>query len=319
MSVFKNYMRDFLTYTRTEKRGIILLLALILVGLIALFSLDFLHVGKQHDFTKFNADVDSFYAQLARDTAATFNNQPLVANKKETFLTPTPLFLFNPNNLPDSLWVKLGLSEKQTAVIKNYEQKGGRFRTKEDVKKMYVISDEMFLRIEPYINIPELQSKIFDTATTKKAITQLDTVKKQTKSFNSVLFPIDINTASTIELEMLPGIGPSRAKSIFNYKIMLGGYISVEQLKEVYGMVDSVYDVIKEKVIIKPDFKPVQLNINTEKREQLKHPYIPYKLAEIIVNNRKTNGNYTNIDDIKTLPLMKAEIFNKLKPYIKAE
>jgi len=319
MSVFKNYMRDFLTYTRTEKRGIILLLALILVGLIALFSLDFLHVGKQHDFTKFNADVDSFYAQLARDTAATFNNQPLVANKKETFLTPTPLFLFNPNNLPDSLWMKLGLSEKQTAVIKNYEQKGGRFRTKEDVKKMYVISDEMFLRIEPYINIPELQSKIFDTATTKKAITQLDTVKKQTKSFNSVLFPIDINTASTIELEMLPGIGPSRAKSIFNYKIMLGGYISIEQLKEVYGMVDSVYDPIKEKVIINADFKPLQLNINAETKEQLKHPYIPYKLAEIIVNRRKKNGNFTSINDLKTLPLMKTEIFDKIKPYLKVE
>lgn len=317
MSGFKNYLRDFLTYTRTEKRGIILLLALILTGLIALFVLDFLHVGRQQDFTKFNAEVDSFYAQLAKDSAAAFNNQPLVANKNETLLTPA--FLFNPNNLPDSLWMKLGLSEKQIAVIKNYEQKGGRFRTKEDVKKMYVISDEMFSRIEPYINIPEVKSKNFDTATTKKSIAQLDTVKKQTKSYNSLLFPIDINTASTIELEMLPGIGSSRAKSIFNYKIMLGGYTSIEQLKEVYGMVDSVYDVIKEKVTVKSGFKPVQLNINAEKREQLKHPYIPYKLAEIIVNNRKTNGNYATIDDIKTLPLMKAEIFSKIKPYLKVE
>ncbi|MBK7854238.1 MAG: helix-hairpin-helix domain-containing protein [Bacteroidetes bacterium] len=84
-------------------------------------------------------------------------------------------------------------------------------------------------------------------------------------------------------------------------------------------MVDSVYDVIKEKVTVKSGFKPVQLNINAEKREQLKHPYIPYKLAEIIVNNRKTNGNYATIDDKKTLPLMKAEIYSKIKPYLKVE
>lgn len=320
MSVFKNYLRDFNTYTRPEKRGIFAMLFLVGLSLVILFAMNFMDAGSKGDFSKFKSDTDHFYAMLEKDSIS-------VAKEKSNFsLTAvsgtgnaTAPFYFNPNNLPDSMWMKLGLSEKQVASIKKYEEKGGKFRSKDDVKKMYVISDEMYTRIEPFIQIEEIKKSIVDSSFAKLKNNKSDTIYKETKKYKSVLFPIDINTASTIELEMLPAVGPTRAKLIYDYKIMLGGYINIEQLKEVFGMNDSVYDAIKEKVIVKHGFKPNQININTDAKEKLKHPYIPYKLAEIIVNNRKKTGNFNSIEDIKSLPLMKAEIYSRLKPYIKAE
>src|SRR5699024_5919816 len=85
----------------------------------------------------------------------------------ETTVSPTPqiaapknreepeLFSFDPNNLPIEKWKALGFSEKQAQTIKNYEMKGGRFRTKADVAKLYVVSDEDFTRLAPYITLPE--------------------------------------------------------------------------------------------------------------------------------------------------------------------
>src|SRR5690606_10593866 len=60
---------------------------------------------------------------------------------------------FDPNNLPAEEWRKMGFSENQVKVIKNYEAKGGKFYTKKDVAKIYSISDEEYARIEPYIRI----------------------------------------------------------------------------------------------------------------------------------------------------------------------
>lgn len=315
MNPFKNYYRDFLTYTRTEKRGIFLMILILISGLAMLYVLNFLPVGEQNDFSRFKADVDNFYALLEKDT---LNEKTETAIKREIHPTVSSLqlFDFDPNNLPDSLWIKLGLSEKQISSIRKYEHKGGRFRTKEDVKKMYVISNEMYSRIEPYIRI---ENGIITVKKDSTGITKADTIKSEKKKFASIIFPIDINTASTIELEMLPGIGPSKAQSVFKYKVLLGGYINILQLKEAYGITDSVFDLIKDKVFVTPDFKPVQINVNAETKEMLRHPYMPYKLSEIIVTTKKKNGNYTSIDDLRTLPMMKAEIFNKLKPYVKVE
>ena len=50
---------------------------------------------------------------------------------------------------------KMGFTPKQAKSIKNYEAKGGKFRNKADVKKMYAISDIEYQIIEPYILIPE--------------------------------------------------------------------------------------------------------------------------------------------------------------------
>jgi competence protein ComEA len=319
MSFLKNFIRDYFTYTRSEKQGIFVMLGLLIIGLLILFAMNFMEVKRPLDYASFSAEVDSFYAALKRDSIAN-SKKPFVSNYKTDsthtpITSPPSLFYFDPNNLPDSLWIKLGISEKQTASIKKYEAAGGKFFSKADVKKMYVISDEMYSRIEPFIRI----EKPNDSLTSDKKYKTIFPSKDSVKTDYAKLFPLDLNTSSTIELEKLPAIGPAKANAIFNYKIRLGGYVNIDQLQEVYGMTDSVFDLIKEKVFINHDHKPIQININTDNKQSLNHPYISFKLADMIMNNRKAKGNYKNVEEIKTLPIVKEALFQKLLPYIKAE
>ncbi|MBQ9312961.1 MAG: helix-hairpin-helix domain-containing protein [Bacteroidales bacterium] len=127
---------------------------------------------------------------------------------------------------------------------------------------------------------------------------------------------IDLNTADTIALQMLRGIGPSYSKRIYKYGQKLGGYVDKNQLKEVYGMTDSLYNAIEKHIVI--ETKQVRkININTDNiKDLISHPYIDYYLAKEIILMRQKYGDYKNIEDIKKVHLMDETTFSKLTPYL---
>ena len=67
----------------------------------------------------------------------------------------------------------------------------------------------------------------------------------------SVTEKVNINTASQTELETLPGIGPSTALKIINYREENGKFNSIEDIKEVSGIGDAKYENIKELICVK--------------------------------------------------------------------
>ena len=64
-------------------------------------------------------------------------------------------FSFNPNTATVEELCRLGFSQKQAQSIENYRAKGGRFNRKEDFAKSFVVSDSIFRRLQPYIDIPD--------------------------------------------------------------------------------------------------------------------------------------------------------------------
>ena len=67
---------------------------------------------------------------------------------------------FNPDFYTEKDWVKLGYSEKQAvAIIKYKNYLGGSFRSKEKFKECFIISDEDYLRLAPYLILPEKEEK----------------------------------------------------------------------------------------------------------------------------------------------------------------
>jgi DNA uptake protein ComE-like DNA-binding protein len=206
------------------------------------------------------------------------------------------LFPFDPNNLPESDWLRLGLSEKQIKTIKNYEAKGGKFRKKEDVKKMYCISPELYASLEPYILVPADSSKT-----------------KHQKLL------VELNSADTTELNKLKGIGSYFARKIAEYRDRLGGFVKKEQLLEIYGFDKEKYDGLSDNISVDIS-KAKKININNANLGEMKmHPYIKYNLANLIVNYRKQHGNYKSVDGIKQLDLVNDELFAKLAPYLTVE
>ena len=164
-------------------------------------------------------------------------------------------FRFNPNTVSVEDLQRLGFSLRQAQSIDSYRQKGGKFRRKEDFAKSYVVSDSLYKRLEPYIDIPRL----------------------------------DINKADSAAFDALPGIGPYFAAKMVAYREQLGGYSDKEQLKEIYNFGDERYDRLKDLVQCSEPARPLRLWSAPEDSLRL-HPHIRYRsVAHGIVLYRDNN------------------------------
>lgn len=220
----------------------------------------------------------------------------------------TKLFYFDPNNLSIDSWRRLGLSDKQIAVIKNYEKKGGRFKSKNDVRKMYSINAKLYKKLEPYIRI---QVETIGSGATAKAPLLYDKFETNHAEL------IDINTCDTTALMSLNGIGTILSKRILKYKEVLGGFYRIEQLKEVYGVTSETYDLIKDYITVSNLEGIKKININQIDANSLgKHPYLSPKDAKLIVNYRDQHGNYTNIEDFTKIGTLSDLAIAKIAPYL---
>jgi DNA uptake protein ComE-like DNA-binding protein len=109
---------------------------------------------------------------------------------------------------------------------------------------------------------------------------------------------VELNSADSAQLEALPLIGEKLAARIIRYRNRLGGFYRVEQLKEVYGLRDSAYRVIAERVEVDSS-RISRLAINSASFGQLgSHPYLGYKNAKLIDRYRKEHGSIKNWSEL---------------------
>ncbi|MFN8277531.1 MAG: helix-hairpin-helix domain-containing protein [Chitinophagales bacterium] len=130
---------------------------------------------------------------------------------------------------------------------------------------------------------------------------------------------VEINSADSATFEHLRGIGAFTAAKIIAYRNALGGFIAVQQLKEVYGMRDSVYEQLRPQFTINRQLvKPI--NVNTADYETLRrHPYIKGWIAKWIVSYRKNSGNFTSVDDLTRVSVINDSLLRRMRPYVTVE
>lgn len=297
----KRFIRDYLTFNKRERNGVFILLAIIILSMVYLSVSDLFIKTETVDFTKFDKEVEVLQGSVALEK----KNSKLensAAIMEESSKQKIEYFNFDPNNLPDEDWKRLGLSDKQIHTIKNYESKGGKFKTKEDVKKMYCISEKTYLSLEPYIQIPEKE--------------KLASGSRQLA--NIFLSAIELNSADSIQLISLKGIGGFYAKTIIKYRNSLGGFVSKEQLMEVWKFDQEKFDLIKDQVSVNvSDIK--KININTCTAAELKHPYLKWNTVNAIINYRDKHGKYKTTEEIKKTDLVNDETYLKIAPYLIVE
>ncbi|GAA3965933.1 helix-hairpin-helix domain-containing protein [Mucilaginibacter dorajii] len=284
----KAYIKNYLSITKKEWNGMVVVIILMALVLAA----PYVYQANRKDNTiNFNA-FDKAAAMLNKAKTGLPDDGSPTDSKKQA---NTPLFTFNPNNLPLADWEKLGLSAQQVQVIRNYEAKGGRFYSKADVKKMYSITDVDYKRLEPYINLPASDHYA------KKAAPGV---------------VIEINAADSAKLTTIRGIGPSFARRIVRYRDRIGGFYDKEQLKEVFGLDDAKYAEIKNGVAV--DGKHVvKLNVNIATFDQLRRfPYLSFKQMNAILEYRNQHGDYESLADMKNIAILDDGILRKIGPYL---
>lgn len=301
-SAIKNYF----AITKKEWNGLLVLALVIVVVLITPNVYQLFAVPERVDFTRIKEAqqiLDAANYEKPNYFNKDYDDYPHKNNASFSPKKSKPVyFSFNPNNLADESWKKLGLSERQIKVIKNYEAKGGKFYKKEDLQKVYSITPADYARLQPYIDIP---GRDFG---------------RNYPSSNAIykakpLVVVEINHADSAQLTEIKGIGPAFANRILKYRNRLGGFYRKTQLLEVFGLDSAKYDEIEKQVTI--DASGIsKININTCDFDGLKrNPYLTFKQMNAIIQYRKQHGNYKSSSDLKNVAILTDDVIRKVEPY----
>ena len=312
----KQLIDDFFTLSKSEQRGIYVLTVLIIIITGMAYFIRYSDNRKVVDNSEYLDRIEMFrkYQQKARDSIRIINLQNKGKLDYETarqILTP---FSFNPNDLSEGEWLAMGLSAKQAGTIVNYVSKGGRFKTKKDLKKIYCLSEGEYQVLEPYILLPSSTGgKQKNTGSVKSERRKKPSVKKE-----SCLLT-EINSTDSATLVKNLHFKPWIAGRIIKYRTLLGGYYRKDQLFEVYG-IDSAKLLQRLNYINADTGNIVKINLNKcSFKELLHHPYISYETTKKVINYREKHGGFKSVNDLLNKGIIDEETYRKVWPYLIVE
>ena len=297
------WIRSFFTLNKSEQRGIIVLLVIILSLLLFNLLLPNFFSHKKSEFRTYNREVSQF---LRTQKALTDSLQlvhlqnagKLSPEQADTKLHPVP---FDPNHLSVEKGLQMGLSVRQVKIIQHYVAKGGRFRKKEDLKKIYCLSGAEYSVLEPFVRIAHSKVSASEKSHRKKPANRMK---------------VEINSADSVALVQKLQLAPWLARRILKYRTLLGGFYSRTQLREVYGMKTATYSAIK--TFVRTDtseIKKTDLNTATFK-QLLHHPYIDYETTKELVNARRKTHGFSNFRQVQKLTGLPDTLLNKIRHYL---
>ncbi len=292
----KSGWKEYFNFSARERKGAIFLSVIIFIQIGILYYLKnrttILPAPDEREIRELLFALDAA-EKSSRDTV---NFHPEI--KKSAVLFP-----FDPNKLNDSTGHAIGLTDRQLTGIKNYLNRGGRFRIKSDFKKMYTISEKRYSMLEPFILLP-------DSFVKERAKKMKSEVKQNS---------IELSTADSVLLMNLKGIGPVFASRIVRYREKLGGFYALDQLKEIWGFTDSLTESLLPFVTLENRIPNRYIHLNTDSFAVLAaHPYIKGKIAGMICRYRKQHP-FSEIEELKQLPLVNDENFRKIAPYLRID
>lgn len=315
----KNILTDYLSFTKKERTGIIILLVLIAILIIVPFLFPFVIKEKPAEMASFKNQMNQLKIKQADTEAHKYspknyeeNNNRFYRESEKNEYSKIPkgeLFTFDPNTLDESGWKRLGIKDKTIKTIQNFLSKKGHFYKPEDIAKIWGLHPDEIERLIPFVKIESTNTSNYP-----------DKKNYENKAYEKVKYTpsvIEINSADTTSLIALPGIGSKLSQRILNYRDKLGGFYKLEQIGETFGLPDSTFQKLKPRFTLSKS--PLrQININVATLDEMKvHPYLRYAIANAIIQYRTQHGNYSTVEDLRKIMVITDEIFNKAVPYLK--
>lgn len=270
-------------------------------------------------------------AMLLRPKRVAVMAAPVEKASKDSLYSEPVLRPFDPNTADSLTLVGLGLKPWQVRNLLQYRRKGGRWQKPDDFARLYGLSDSAFQVLRPYIAIDtmpfyrerEIRRVLRDSARRADSLFR-DSLYRSKDSLrygqrvekkDTIL---DLNSADTLELQMIRGIGPFVARAIVRRRTELGGFYSPEQLREL-AMEDvrlRSLDTLTGSFIASPDSIHMLPVNHCSLRRLASHPYLNYTQAEAIYNLRHRCLRLKNIHEIRQLPCFSSEDIERLTPYL---
>lgn len=233
------------------------------------------------------------------------------------------LFSFDPNTAGAETLVYLGFTERQAATLINYRRAGARFRKSSDIYRVYGLDSVFAARLVPWI---EIAPEVALGASERKVPQEVSEVyaegnasadgRSGTPEPAKTVAVIDLNGCSAADLEQLPGIGEVLSARIIKYRDLLGGFVSVSQLSEVYGLDSSAVQKITGRLKVSTaGIRSFRLDTCTW-GQMARHPYLGPEAARAIMKYRSLMGVGFEVDDLVLQKVLSSEQAARITPYV---
>jgi DNA uptake protein ComE-like DNA-binding protein len=308
-------IREYLSFTRRERIGIGVLIFILIPLLIIpeLFRKKNLTINLE-ETRKYEEAIASLNKKMIADSSEATESQSIKLSERFSS--------FDPNQLDKAGWKSFGLGNRVIETIDHYRKKGGIFRNPGDLRKIYGLSEEKIRIMIPYVRIQnEKQAEIFNYKKYKQAFIHDEIPQNKQKEKKFFVEPLlDINSADSGDFLNLHGIGPKLAGRIVHFREKLGGFYSIDQVGETFGLADSVFRSIKSNLLIGnhaiDSLKKIDVN-HCDFRELSQHPYIRYSIAKVLIEFRNQHGPFVNLQDLEKLHGLNKELLDRIIPYLK--
>ena len=299
------FLRRWFAFSKGERIAILSILAAILILVLACV---FRPTRKSLSDASLH-DLDSLLA--LRQAAIEVQQQKQAEQSQEVAeLHPFP---FNPNTITEEEWLQIGLTDRQVRSIMNYKAKGGRFYSKSDVERLYSISEEEYAQLEPFIVLPEVQRSKNTKSSTQSGVSTGSTTAKPEKKAIPV---VDLNTVDSTTLVELPRMGGYMASRIIAFREKLGGFVEVEQLRDVKGLDSTRFAAMRPYLLI-GDTKTSKIDVNrADFKSLVSHPYLSYEQVKRIFKQRETRGMIKDWAQLESLLKEVGEVNPLLEYYL---
>ena len=274
-------MKSHFVFSKSERNGIFLLVTIILVLQLAYWLIPFPKGVAPKDtpeLVRFQQKVDSLKQLKIKEN------------------TPKQ-YPFNPNFITDYKGYTLGMSTQEIDRLLAYRKQNKWVNSKKDFQDVTKVSDSLLNTFSHLFKFPD-----FITNPKKKKVF----AKDRKLSYKD---KIDLNKATALQLQEVYGIGPYYSEKIIGYRTKLNGFSDNVQLKDVYGLEPNVINNILKNI--------KKININTAKVTDLSElPNLNYEIARQIIKYRELNGEFNDINQLKSIAEFPIEKFDRIQLYL---
>ena len=292
-----NPLKGFFYFRKSDRKGIVAL------GCIAVFALGVLMVlDRMEEQKEQSMDTPVFLED--------YHKKPLSVSKKR-------LHVFDPNTVDSLTLIQFGIKAWKVKNFLHYRAAGKVFRSAEDIGDTYGWTAEDVQRLTPYVSVGTAYQKRKETPRFEERKEHKEEGAKpvETKKFHT-LTKVDVNEADTAMLRRIPGIGEKISVAIVRYRQRLGGFHSVEQLREI----SIVSPELLEWFTVSSSAAVQKIHLNKASFQVLNsHPYISYEQTKSLLQYIRLYGEVKDEETLLATGIFTKEEVEKLRPYIAYE